>query len=66
MPTVMNHRILHATALAITAATAVPAVSADSVKRCPVAEGYSATSVNTAVFRASSLTTRNGTQYISY
>lgn len=66
MPTVMNHRILHATALAITAATAAPAVSADSVKLCPVAEGYSATSVNTAVFRASSLTTRNGTQYISY
>ena len=32
----------------------------------PVGEGFGATSVNTAVFRANSLTTHNGVQYICY
>ena len=42
------------------------AAQALSVKEVPVGEGYAATSVNTAVFRGSSLVSDSASQYISY
>ncbi len=38
----------------------------DAVRLSHVADGYSATSVNTAIFRASSLASHGGKQYISF
>lgn len=54
--------------IALFAAAACFAAHASSFEASlhPVGEGYSATSVNTAVFRGSSLASHGDTQYISY
>lgn len=50
---------------ALAAFSAPPLLSADAWFS-PIAEGYSATSVNTAVFRANSVTTHDSIQYVCF
>ena len=55
-------------AIALIVVAAALSISAKGLrgKLLPVGEGYSSTSVNTAVFRGSSLATHGDTQYISF
>lgn len=52
--------------LAVMATGIASAADTPGGKLCKAGEGYAKTSVNTAVFRASSLATHGDTQYISY
>ena len=59
----LNHIVL---AITIVTSTFLASAKGLNGKLIEVGDGYAATSVNTAVFRGSSLATHGDTQYISY